>query len=148
MDKLKPHMLKHCTGALSPTLSQWTGSGGLRMTSDPSAIAAAAVAASGASPDCRTEAIGAKEVDVKKEMDLSRLSLFGSAAGLNTSSLLQTDAGLCDMASRSSAAALHALTFMSPLGSPYGLVAPNHPNGTSSSFLGAGLQPLYAGSGE
>ncbi len=140
MEKLKPHMLKHCTGALSPTLSQWTSSSGIRVT-DPSATAAAAVAASGASPNRRTD--DCKDVDVKKE-ELSRLALFNNSAGLGTSSFVQPESSLVDIASRSSAA-LHAFSFMSPLGGPYGLVSPN---GSPSSFLPPGLQPIYAGSGK
>lgn len=145
MEKLKPHMLKHCTGALSPTLSQWAGSSGnVARHSDPAATAAAAVAASGASPDPSVNANDCQDLSIKKE-ESSRLALFNNSMALGTSSL--SDAGLCDLASRSSAA-LHALSFMSPLAGAYGLIPSSQANGHPSSFLSSGLQPLYAGSGE
>lgn len=142
-------MLKHCTGALSPTLSQWAGNNsGHNLTgqleTDIAATAAAAVAASGA--DRKSDVVKDMSLKNKEEMS-SRLQDYNNSAGLGTSSLLRSDASLCaDLASRSSAA-LHALSFMSPLTSGhYGLVTTNQLNG--SPFLSSGIhQPIYTGSG-
>jgi hypothetical protein len=143
-------MLKHCTGALSPTLSQWAGNntGGHNSTgqleTDIAATAAAAVAASGA--DRKSDVVKDMSLKNKEEMS-SRLQDYNNSDGLGTSSLLRSDASLCaDLASRSSAA-LHALSFMSPLSSGhYGLVTTNQLN--SSPFLSSGIhQPIYTGSG-
>lgn len=140
-------MLKHCTGALSPTLSQWAGNSGHTSTgqleTDIAATAAAAVAASGA--DHKSEVV--KDMNLKNKEEMSRLEQFNNSAGLGTSSLLHSDASLCDLASRSSAA-LHALSFMSPLSGHYGLVPTNQPNSSPSPFLSSGIhQPIYSGSG-
>jgi hypothetical protein len=149
IEKLKPHMLKHCTGALSPTLSQWAGNGGHGSTgqleTDIAATAAAAVAASGADRNIKTEVV--KDLSSNKKEEASRLAQFGDSAALGASSLSHPDANLCDLASRSSAA-LHALSFMSPLGGHYGLMPTNQLNSSPSSFLPSGIHPpIYTGSG-
>lgn len=85
-------------------------------------------------------------MDAKKE-ELSRMALFHNSAGLGTSSLPQSEAELRDLASRSSAA-LHALSFMSPMGGPFGLGSANQLTGNSSSFHSPSIhQAIYAGSG-
>jgi hypothetical protein len=150
IDKLKPHMLKHCTGALSPTLSQWAGnsSGHHSTETDIAATAAAAVAASGAD---RKSQFVKETTSLKKEDDMSpmRLATFSNPASAlgTTSSLLHPEAGLCDLASRSSAA-LHALSFMSPLSAHYSPVTSNQLNSSPPSFLSSGIHPpIYTGSG-
>lgn len=86
-------------------------------------------------------------MDAKKE-ELSRMALFHNSTGLGTSSLPQSEAELRDLASRSSAA-LHALSFMSPMGGPFGLGSANQLTGNSSSFHSPSIhQAIYAGSGE
>ncbi|XP_057380685.2 zinc finger protein castor homolog 1-like isoform X2 [Daphnia carinata] len=140
IDKLKPHVLKHCTGALSPTLNQWSGNSGPGpLPTDVASIGAGA-------SDRVNQTANCKDMDAKKE-ELSRMALFNNATGLGTSSLPQSEAELRDLASRSSAA-LHALSFMSPMGGPFGLGSPSQLTGNPSSFHSPGMhQTIYAGSG-
>ncbi|KZS09994.1 Transcription factor castor-like protein [Daphnia magna] len=143
IDKLKPHVLKHCTGALSPTLNQWSGNGGPgsigQLPTDVASVAAGASDRGNPTANCI-------EMDAKKE-ELSRMALFHNSAGLGTSSLPQSEAELRDLASRSSAA-LHALSFMSPMGGPFGLGSANQLTGNPSSFHSPSIhQAIYAGSG-
>lgn len=144
IEKLKPHVLKHCTGALSPTLNQWSGNSGPGSMCQ-SQTDVASVAATSVTSDRDNDATNCKDMDVKKE-ELSRM--FNNSGGLATSSLPQSEAELRDLASRSSAA-LHALSFMSPMGGPYHLGSPNQLTGTPPSFHSSGIhQAIYAGSGE
>lgn len=147
MEKLKPHMLKHCTGALSPTLSHWTGSsnGSLRTTghsSDPSVTAAAAVAASGASPSHQHDPYENQEdLDIKKEEMNLPLNLFSKQIGLAGSSILDSDAAR-------SSATLRALGFMSTLSGAYSLPAQSSGSSNPLPFSPSGLQSIYSGSGK
>lgn len=121
MERLKPHMLKHCSGALSPSMSQWASSStfshSLRIGSD-----------------IKLEHTTTQE---DSKVDVEQSNLFGNTSAGPSAAFLSNQEK--DVTARSSAA-LQALSFM-----PYGLIPPLQPSsGNGPSFLPPGFQSIYS----
>ena len=129
-------MLKHCTGALSPSMSQF---------------ACSTIPADQRSGDAKDDA----DADVKEEVGAEpphqphapSLHPFGGSPSV---SVIHPES--LEAAGRA-ASALHALSFMSPMAGAYGLISapPSAASVTASScasaqapFLPPGLQSIYA----
>jgi len=143
IERLKPHMLKHYTGALSPSMGQWTNPAG-------------SSAASGLLPSSGDRLSIDSGIKEEMDRDLDRDDEHPHNPFAGPSSGLPEGFGP-DMTR--SASALHALAFMSPLGSHYGLIpaaavaaaaaaaqgtnpGPGHPP-----FLPPSLQSIYGNAG-
>lgn len=137
MERLKPHMLKHCTGALSPTMGQWTGNCSAQ-TQLPSQqpMRSSSVAA-----DLKEESTDNHQNERKKELVLSQQRDVKNPTAGPSSPVPPSNQDVDLSVSRSPAAALHALSFL-----PYG-ISPHQPTScTTAAFLPPGFQSFYANS--